>query len=430
MTSKLSGGLRGFARTGQDGARQSMKYYSGSGSDERRLIKVALYMGVSSAVLWYILAAYWGALDFKSIEIGYMFAAGSAASATTLVMSGFLADKFGRKKLLIVGLAGSALGTALFISEKNFLVFMAANVIVSLSNSIVGPSLMALLSTKAEPSKLKFLYGMQSFSNTIGLTLGTLVGLMAPDLLWDFIGADTITGYKYVYLTAAAIAVIPVVYSLRVRETHVPSERLLLEFDRRTVKMLAMYSLQNVFIGLGAAMVMPWIAIIFSEGMGASGTQLSLMFTLSNIMLAAGFFVIPVFERARGAVTLVAVCQLASVPLLVLIPYSPTLLVAAVLYAVRSLLMLVPSPILNAYIMNVVNEKIRASFLAISTLAWTLAFMVSEASSGYLWNGDYTKTEPFLYCGLFYVLGTLTFFLYFRKIKEPASGAPRAVGKK
>ena len=423
MTSRIGTGIRGLARTSQSGAKESISYYRKSGRDERRLIMVSLFTGISGAVLWYILSAYWDKIGFTSVEIGYMFAAGSASSAITLMGSGFLADKFGRKNLLLVGLVMEAFGILMFTMEKDFVLFIIASIVVNASFSVTNPSLIALLSTKARASNLKFLYGMQSFSNQIGLTTGTLAGFMAPGVLGSVLGIDTVTGYRWIYVVAAILGIIPVILTLRVAEVPLKPERLLLKFDRPMLKILAMFSLQNAFIGFGAALVMPWIAIVFSDGMGATETDLALMFTLSNVVLAVGFFIIPMFERARGAVRLVAVCQLASLGFLVLIPYSSTLLIAALLYAMRSLLMLVPTPILNAYLMNIVNERIRASFYAISSLVWTLAFMASEAVSGYVWNDDYTQTEPFLYCGVFYVVGTLIFYMYFRNIAEPRDAA-------
>ncbi|MCJ7562479.1 MAG: hypothetical protein MUO84_05670, partial [Thermoplasmata archaeon] len=131
--------------------------------------------------------------------------------------------------------------------------------------------------------------------------------------------------------------------------------------------------------------------------------------------------IVPMLARTRGAVMLISVSQLASIGFLVLIPYSPTLLIAAVLYAVRSLLMLVPMPVLNAYLMNIVTERIRASFYAITTLVWTIAFLISEIVAGYVWDNDYTRTEPFLYCAIFYLMGTLAFYFCFRNVKDTGS---------
>ena len=124
------------------------------------------------------------------------------------------------------------------------------------------------------------------------------------------------------------------------------------------------------------------------------------------------------------------VCQLASIAVMLAIPYSPSLALATVFYVVRNLLMLVPIPVLNAYIINIIPENIRATFMALTTIAWTIPFAVSESISGYLWADDYSRVLPFFLCGILYVAGTLIFYVYFRKISEPMDApVPMTEGK-
>lgn len=100
-----------------------------------------------------------------------------------------------------------------------------------------------------------------------------------------------------------------------------------------------MFSLQNALIGLGARFLVSWFPLIFQEGMGASNTQLALIFALSNIAVAFGWFVVPTFEEFRGSVMLVTACQLASIAFMVAIPYSSVLSLSATLCPIRNVLM-------------------------------------------------------------------------------------------
>ncbi len=418
MSSRFTGGILGFARQGKDGARETIKYYSKSGLDERRYIHASFFVGVSGAVLWYILALYWVALGFTSQEIGWMFAVGSATSGVTLVFSGYLADKFGRKGLALMGLLGTTAGTAMYIADKNFLLFACINALISFSGSLTWPSMMALFAGKAEPSRLKYLFGLQSFTSQAGQTIGTFAGIAAPGLLPFVLDINDVDSFRLVFLVGSILSALPILYVLKVSEPPRHSEKLMLEFDRPTRRMLYAWCAQSAFIGLGAALVMPWISIIFTEGMGATYWEVNLMILLSSLVLAAGFFIVPFFAETRSPVKIIAIFQMTSILFLVAIPFSGGLAVAAILYATRSFFMLVPTPLVNGYVMNIVTERIRASFVGLGQLAWTVAFMCSEAFSGYLWDGDYTKPEPFFYCGIFYVIGTLVFYIYFRNVKE------------
>jgi MFS family permease len=408
-----------FARTSQDGARATAKYYTGSGKEERWLVKASFFTGITSGVLWYVLYYYWAALEFSSQEIGLMGGLGSAVGIITYIFGGYLADAFGRKRLLFVGLVGEALGCLLFVTEKNLAVYTLGYSVTSLGGSLIWPSLMALMATKTTAVNMKFFYGVQGFVNQIGLTIATFLGIFGPYILERDFDIARSRGFEYVFLIAAVLAVVPILYILRIRETERRPEKLTVHFDQRMRSRLYMYCFQNALIGAGAGFVIPWLPIIFNKGMGASDSWVAGIITLSNVVIAVGWFIVPIFAGYRGSVALITVCQLASCIPLLLLPYSSSILiVVALLYTVRSFLMLVPTPVLNAYVMNIVSEQIRASFLAISQLTWQIAFSATYFIAGFLWASDYTKVLPFYIAAGFYIVASLVFFAYFKNIKE------------
>ncbi|MBN1677627.1 MAG: MFS transporter [Candidatus Thermoplasmatota archaeon] len=418
MSNRSLWGLSGLTRAGQDGARATARFYSRTGKDERRLVKASFYAGVTGGILWYVLIYYWGALGFESEEIGYMGGIGSAVAVIAYLVGGYMADRLGRKRLLLIGLVSTAAGLTLLLSERDLVIFTVAYSLTSLGGSFAWPSLVALMATKTVQSEMKFFYGIQGFVNQIGLTIATFLGIFGPPFLDDGYGVDLTTGFRYVFIATAVCAFVPILYVMKVAEPRVPSESLTVRMDRRTARHLIVYCAQNAMIGAGAALVIPWFPLIFKDGMGASDTWVAMIITLSNAVIAVGWFIVPKFAEIRGSVALIAVCQVASVAFMLAIPYSPLLIGVAFLYTMRSFLMLVPQPVLNAYLMSIASERIRASFLAISQVSWQLAFASSYAIAGQLWNSDYSKVLPFYIGGALYVLATLVFYLYFRKVGE------------
>ncbi len=420
--------IRDFAKTGLEGARETLGYYSKSGKDERRLIGASFFMGVVAAAYWYILILYLDALEFGSVEIGLILGIGATVGIVSLLISGVLADRFGRKKLLLLGLAGDVIGLALFLSGKNFGVFVLASSIANFSASIITPSLMALLAGKTTTSRIKYLFGLQSFSNQIGMTIAALAGMYLPGQ----VDVDASTAYWYVIFASVALGVVPVILTAFTKDERVDGadtvtlRGIVRTFDSRVRKIFVMYSIQNAFIGLGAGILIPWFPLIFKEGLAASDTELAIIFALSNLAIALGWFIVPKFAEFRGSVMLITVCQLASIAVMMAIPYAPFLALAAMFYVARNLLMLVPTPVLNAYLMNIVPENIRATFIALTAIAWTIPFAIAESVSGYLWADDYTRVLPFFICCALYVVATLIFYFYFRNISEPVE-APMSI---
>lgn len=396
-------------------------FYAHAGADERRLVKASFFTGVTGGVLWYVLIYYWAALGFTSEQIGLMGGIGSAVGIVTYLFGGYLADKLGRKRLFLVGLASTAAGLVLFLTERNLAVFATGYGLTSLGGSLAWPCLTALMADKATPANVKFFYGIQGFVNQAGLTIATFLAIFTPQFLGHEFGVGLATGYGWVFLATALCAFPPIAYVLKVSETRRPAERLSLHFTKRTRNILAVYCVQNAMIGFGAALVIPWLPVIFKEGMGADDLQVALIITVSNTVVAFGWFVVPKFAELRGSVALIAFSQIASVVPLLAIPYTPFLAALAVAYTVRQFLMLVPSPVLNAYLVNITTQEIRASFLALGQVAWQAAFAAAYPVAGYLWGNDYTRVAPFYMAGALYVAASLVFYQYFKGIDENIS---------
>lgn len=419
MTELPRGRIAGIARAGQDGARATARYYAGSGKDERRLVRASFYTGITGGVLWYVLILFWASLGFSSVQIGLMGGLGSGVGVITYLFGGYLADLLGRRRLFLVGLVLTAIGLIMFLTERNFFVFTGAYSLTSMGSSLAWPSLTALMAEKTTPQNMKYFYGVQGFYNQLGLTIAAFFGIFGPSFLQGNFNVALSDGYTLVFLLTALCAIPPIIYVLKVSEWTKARHHILAHYDKRMTNMLLVYCLQNGMIGAGAALVIPWLPVIFDQGMHATGEQIALMITLSNAVIAVGYLIVPKFAESRGSVAIITISQIASVVPLLLIPYSSAfLIVVAGLYTTRSFLMLVPTPLLSAYLMNVVSEEIRASFLALTQLAWQVPFFIAYMAAGYLWANDYSKAFPFYIAGALYVAASIIFYVYFRGISE------------
>ena len=380
-------------------------------------------------MLWYVLILYWGSISFSSEEIGYMEAAGTAAGLLAYLVGGYLADKLGRRLLFLFGLVATAIGLMIFFGERDFVPFVIAYTFTNIGGSLTWPCLTALMADKTNPADMKYFFSVQGFANQIGATLATFFGIFMPAFLRDSYGTELVTGYGYIFLVTVVASFIPIIYVLRVTDTKSRPERLIVHYNQRTLGILVVYALSNGLFGVGAAFVIPWFPLIFEKGMGANLYDVSLMITLSNVVLAVGWLMIPKFAEIRGSVVLVAGAQIASIVPFVLIPYTDSLLIAAILFTMRNFLMLVPIPVLNAYLVNVVPREIRASFLSLSQVAWMAGFAIAAAAAGHLWSDNYSRAEPFFIASAFYVIAPVIFWAYFRDIKDPGDARLNGIAK-
>lgn len=116
--------------------------------------------------------------------------------------SGAIADRLGRKPVLVAGFAGFAVASAWGATAPTFGGFLAARAGQGLANAFTTPILMATLGDAVEPQRLGRALGWFGAVNTAGLFLAPLVAGILGALDWRLV---------YVVLALASV-VLTVVY--------------------------------------------------------------------------------------------------------------------------------------------------------------------------------------------------------------------------
>ncbi|MCS7482899.1 MFS transporter [Umezawaea endophytica] len=115
------------------------------------------------------------------IVTGYALAFGSL-----LLLSGRLADRWGRKRLLVIGLTGFAITSALGGAAPTVAVLVGARVGQGLFAALLAPAALALVSTTfTDPAQRGRAFGVFGSVSMIGTTAGLLLGgTLTQTLSW------------------------------------------------------------------------------------------------------------------------------------------------------------------------------------------------------------------------------------------------------
>jgi predicted MFS family arabinose efflux permease len=175
-------------------------------------------------------------------------------------------------------------------------------------------------------------------------------------------------------------------------------------------------------IALGAGFIIPliptWFYLRFSVTDAFSGPVVA----FSSILMGLAAIASPGIAKRMGLVIGIVATQLASTLFLVLTPWSPTPLIAASVYVVRSMLMNMSSPLADSLLMNLVAQDERATASALNAVVWRLpnaastVFGAAALSAGNL-------SLPFYLCTVLYFVSITLFYMLFRKV-EPRKSAP------
>jgi EmrB/QacA subfamily drug resistance transporter len=204
------------------------------------------------------------ALHFSNDQRQWIVTAYSLAFGGLVLLGGKLADIFGRKSTLIVGLSGFALASAVGGLSQSFLMLVAARAVQGAFGALLAPSTLSLLNTTfAQPSERNRAFGVYGAIAGSGASLGLLLGgALTQWLDWRAV--------MYINVGFAAIALFGALILLRSQAREVQS------LDIRGVLAVGL-GLFAVVYGLANAETAGWTASL-TLAMLAVGVLLLVLF--------------------------------------------------------------------------------------------------------------------------------------------------------
>jgi MFS family permease len=128
--------------------------------------------------------------------LGFALTVGAAASVAAQVPMGYLADRMGSRRLLILALClgGSAIATIGIVGSYSWLLVAAA--LIGIANAVYHPADYAILSARIAASRIGKAFSMHTFAGMLGsaiapatmLVLAATVGLKAALIVGGLIG--------------------------------------------------------------------------------------------------------------------------------------------------------------------------------------------------------------------------------------------------
>jgi EmrB/QacA subfamily drug resistance transporter len=143
-----------------------------------------------------------GQFDTSMAELQWAVTAFYIPFAAFLIAAGRLADVFGRRRLLLLGAAIFALGSALAFASQNIQMLIAGIALAGIGGAVLMPSSMSLLTNVFTGSRRGLAIGMWGAATELVSGIGVVIGgVLTGELSWRWIfGVDI--------LFAALIAVL------------------------------------------------------------------------------------------------------------------------------------------------------------------------------------------------------------------------------
>jgi MFS family permease len=368
-------------------------------------------------------------VGFGGGQIGLIFTlalAGDAAISLWLTTS---ADRFGRRRTLIIGALLMIVAGIVFTLARNWAVLAVAAIIgvISPSGHEIGPFLsveQASLTQLLPDARRTQVFAWYNLAGSFAAAAGALFGGWLAQGLQGA-GLAVIDSYRAV-LTGYVVAgvLLAVIFLFVSPAVEVPIRRepdqaafLGLHRSRRVVFSLSALFAMDAFAGalIVQSFMAYWFQVRFAVPTGVIGT----IFFATNILAGFSALLAAWLARRIGLINTMVFTHIPSSLFLMLVPLMPSLPLAAGFLILRASISQMDVPTRQSYTMAVVEPDERSAASGVTTIARSVGAAASPVLSGIFLSSALLFNLPFFLAGCLKIAYDILLYFRFRALKPP-----------
>jgi len=377
-----------------------------------------------------ILALYLEQVGLDEQQIGLLFTltlAGDAGISLWLTTS---ADRYGRKRTLIVGAFLMVGAGVVFIFTRNIFFLLAAAIIgvISPSGNEIGPFLsveQAALAHLLPNEKRTQAFAWYNLVGSFATAIGALSGGWLAQML-RFRGVSALDAYRAVLVGyALGGLILGILFLTLSRDVEVAAapqakpDRPVLGLHRSrnvVIRLSALFALDAFAGGLIVqAMMAYWFHIKFGIDAGIIGS----IFFVANILAGISALLAVRLADRIGLINTMVFTHVPSNVLLILVPLMPTLPLAIIVLLLRFSISQMDVPTRQSYTMAVVSPDERSAASGVTSIARSVGAAISPSLAGFFFAVPALLNVPFYLAGGLKIVYDALLYRGFRTMKPP-----------
>jgi len=359
---------------------------------------------------------------YQEAFVGRAIAANAVGLALAALPAGLLADRWGRRNTLLLGVACEAAGLVVRSIVLEPGVVLSGSFVGGVGQAFVLITAAPFITEHSTPRERTHLFTSFFAVSLSAGVLGSLLGGMLPSVLQALpagLAPDTLAAYRITLVAAGLLAAVAIEPLRRMGDLHeTPAahdpEPVPPEVRRRLVPIAT-----NAFLlGSGAGLVIPFMNLYFAHRFACSSAQIGAFFSVAQVITVAAALVGTPISRRFGKLRTATAFEVASLPFLVTLGAERRLPVAVGAFWMRAMLMQASTPLHHAFVMEVLPRRLRARSTSINSALWHAGWAVSSALAGLIIQ-RFGYAVPFYITAVMYAAAAATLFFSFRRVQEP-----------
>ena len=392
--------------------------YRGMQKEAKYLIYSSVLPSVAYGMFYTDIAYFLTTVQGLSFNLmGLIVTVMGISTFATSVPMGIAADKYGRKRVLILGNIIASVIIAVFALTTNPALLIIAAIFEGISEAASYSSSSALLAEKAEDAKRNSVFSMFGFAQSTAFGLGA-IAILATSTMGGFTNKESHV-LLYVIFAVLSLSSTLIIFKVSESKRSTKANATLSELlPRKSKNVLVKYAFTGAIIAFGAGMVVPLMTAWMKAQYGIPDSLSGPILGFSSIVIGITTLAAPSLAKRFGVVNAIVVTEAVSTIFMFTTPLSPNYIVASIVYTSRAFLMNMSSPLAQSMIMGLVAEDERGAASGVSSALWRLPSALSSFVGAWLIGMGFLAA-PFFLAALFYIVSISLFWYYFRHTKMP-----------
>lgn len=360
---------------------------------------------------------------------GHVIAMTALATAIILVPAGLLSDKVGRKWMIMIGAALTAVTLTIRSVTATEHTMLIGAFLTGLVWALPQVASVPYLAENSRPKERMQLFSVHFSIATIAGVIGNLFGGVIADTASHIFNISAAAGIRVALMTGVVIfvlGIVPMFFMKKQTEAIDPDKpkapRLVQDHHasdfKSNLKIIVLFGIAQLVIGTGSGLVIPYLNLYFANRFDASNSYIGFILAVGSAMTAVAQLIGPALVKRVGEVKAIIMFQYASIPFLLLTAFTTNLWVASIGFLFRQALMNAASPIQSTVAMDIVHDKYKGLANSVNQMV----FQVGWASMGLpatmlvsIFGSYYGYVYTFLLTSVLYLSASTYFYFMFGK---------------
>jgi len=324
-------------------------------------------------------------LGASMTELGFVFSVSNAVAAALQIPSGFLSDKYGRKRLNALGTLLAAFPPLMYALANNWMDLVPWVMLSGFATGLYIPIRWAMIADVSSTETMAKAYSWTNISWLVGSTVAPFLGGIAADSF----------GIRFPFYACFILIIAVFPLTLLMQETRRKSQEKNVKEKNEEVNLIngylfsvVLFSLINIIQGIGIGVTSPVIPVFVESNFPVDYTFLGTLYAIgfgvaSIIVQIPGSKCSDIFDRRK----VMFVTFLASAPFFLLFAYSRNTFELIVIMFLSNAILNSSWLAFQTLMMDVTPSSKWGLVNGISATTFWTGLMMGNVFSGVLWDG-------------------------------------------